>query len=120
AIGALVAGGGVLCFLHSFTQFAVVLATFWVLNIAAWIYLNVVLSPTVKTSIDKYENELKRYDKVESLIAFDEQHRGPWQWRRWGVGLILIGFVNLLAFTPLSQSIGGAAGGIPADFVLAL
>jgi hypothetical protein len=63
---------------------------------------------------------LKRYDKLENLLAFDELHRGLWQWWRFGVGLILLGFINLLAFSRLPQLLGDAAGGMPAEVVLAL
>lgn len=34
--------------------------------------------------------------------------------------MILLGFINLLAFTNLSQLIGNVAGGLPADAVLGL
>jgi hypothetical protein len=102
-------------------MFAAVLAAFWVLDTGAWAFiLRRTAEPTVNDSVHGFRDKLKWYDRLESLLAFDEQHRGSWKWWRQGVGLLLLGFINLLAFSPLSESIGEAIGGIPGDTIVAL
>jgi hypothetical protein len=77
------------------------------------------VKPTVNSSIYVYQ-EFKKYGKLESLLVFNELNQGPWKWWRFGAGVLMLGFVNLLAFSPLSQFLGEAAGGMRADLILAL
>lgn len=120
AIGFLVGAGAILCLVHSFKWFAPALAGFWTLDYLGWIYLGFVVRPTVADSLNAYANASPpKYDKLESLLVFNELNQGVWKWWRGGVGLVLLVFVNLLAFTPHSQMLGDAAGGLPGAIVLA-
>jgi hypothetical protein len=119
AIGFLVGAGAILCFVHSLKWFAPALAGFWVLDYLGWIYLGVVVRPTVADSCNLYE-ESKKYDKLENLLVFDELNQGAWKWWRGGTGVVLLVFINVLAFSRLSQILGEAVGGMPHEVVLAL
>jgi uncharacterized protein YbaR (Trm112 family) len=118
-IALLLGVAAVLCFVHSFTVLAPILAGFWAANVIGWTYRGSVVNPTVNTSILKYE-EFQKYDKLESLLVFNELNGGTWHWWRFGAGAVMLGCVNLLAFSPLSQILGDAVGGVPGDVILAL
>ena len=118
-IALLVGIAAVLCLVHSFTVFALMLTGFWGANIVGWYYRGTVVDPTVRASEDYYEKRNK-YDKLESLYVFSKLNGGKWHWWRFGAGAVLLICVNLLAFTPLARIIGDAGGGVPEDVVQAL
>jgi hypothetical protein len=119
AIVFLVIAGAVLCVVHSSKWFALALVGFWAVDYLGWIYLGKVVRPIVAESLEMYE-KAKEYDKLESLLVFNELNQGVWKWWRAGAGLVCLIFLNLLAFSRLSQILGDAAGGLTGEFVLAI
>ncbi len=119
AIVFLLAVFAVLCFVDSFKWFAMALGLLWALNLLGWLYLRLVMRPALADSLDLYEKS-KKYDRLESLLVFNELNQGPWHYWRFVAGFLLVAFLNLMAFSPLSETLGDQAGGIPGDVVLAL
>jgi hypothetical protein len=104
----------VLCLVDSYRLFAPFLAGFWVINVGGWWYI-------VKRILPKILRESRSaclaaclarndYVQLERFEMVREYMCGWWQMYRFGAGALLIGGINVLAFSPLAGVVAGASG----------
>jgi len=91
---------GILCWVDTFTKFAIVLLTFWILNIIGWRYF---VAGLMKSLLN--ENPNKNIWINERILIVKEYLCGKWQWVRFSLGFIIILFINIIAFTDIHLKI---------------
>jgi hypothetical protein len=111
---------GLLCWVDSYRQFIVALATFWVIDILGWTYLVAYLiRPAMQESLATYKAE-GAYVLLEEARQLDAYIAGKWKWTRFGVGLGFIGVLAGLAFTRGAEIVAQRANFLSAASLLSL
>jgi hypothetical protein len=112
---------GIMCWVQTARQFAIVLTLFWFVNIGGWMYLTRSLLPSAINSSRKKERDAKNYAGVRKLEIVQEHICGNWQWRRFAAGGAVIAATDALVFSPaLRNAARNLSRNISNDLLIAL
>lgn len=110
---------GVLCFVRSYREFALVLAAFLVVNVVSWRYMVTKAMPRAWNKSRQLFEAEGRYVELEKLNAFADRYiAAAWQWYRFAFGGVSVLTLMGLAFTDAARVVGEYLGGVPSDVVL--
>jgi hypothetical protein len=93
---------GVLCYVRSYRAFAVVLSIFLACNVITW---RLLVSYILRRPVDEtrsYYLSQKAYSRLFELrLFFDEYLCGSWQVLRFLTGAVMVGVIDVFAFTDI-------------------
>ncbi|OEU75377.1 MAG: hypothetical protein BA874_09100 [Desulfuromonadales bacterium C00003068] len=109
---------GILCWINSYRDFAMVLGAFWLINLIAWLFL---VSNISKKAFDLSSNILKANEDTIELVSLNivrDYIEGKWQWWRFMLGGLLILCINVLANTTAPSLIKETTSALSEEFIM--
>jgi hypothetical protein len=119
ATGAITGVFAILCIVTSAKLFSLVLALFLIINIAGYIYIIIIVSPTIERSRNEYIAQ-RDHQSLIKLEIIEGYMIGPWQWYRFAYGLAAVGVVMAAGFSRLPQLLNSVYPPIPPESYVAL
>ena len=112
----------ILCLVTSAKVFSIWLALFLIINIAGYIYIKLIVSPTIDKSRNEYiakgdDQSLRGLMKLELVSRY---MLGTWQLYRFAYGLAAVGLVMAASFSRLPQLLNAAYPPVPPENYVAL
>jgi len=95
---------GILCMVQTPQAITIVLSVFFIVNVISWRFLIRYIQKSVHTSKQKYE-KAENYFALLKLEIVEQYLYSNWQWKRFGVGLVVLLALNIIVFFNLSSNI---------------
>ena len=107
-----------MCLVHTYVGFAILLTVFFVVNVASWRYLTKVFLPaTVKRSKAAYQNSLFKLERVD--LVYDAYLAGRWQLARFAGGAAILAVIDIPTFLGLRSTVQTHIGASSYDLLVA-